>query len=71
MDLTFCKICGAQQGEGVIGCVPACPNSSAKAGHLPVGDRDVPTTTTITLNRKQRRQALARSKIRLRKEKHQ
>lgn len=69
MELTFCKICGAQQGEGLRGCVPACPNASSDAGFLPVGERDVPTTTTVILNRKQRRQAMARAKIRIRKEK--
>lgn len=66
MEMTFCKICGAQRGEGLIGCVPACPNY--KANYMPVGDRDIPTTVTHTLNRKQRRQAAARAKIRVRKE---
>lgn len=69
MELTFCKICGQQQGEGLIGCVPACPNADRNAGRLPVGDHEAPATVTHNLNRKQRRQAAARAKIRMRKEK--
>lgn len=72
MELTFCKTCGQQLGEGLIGHLPACPHADRKAGYLPTGDEGRGfadnATVTHTLNRKQRRQAAARAKIRMRKE---
>lgn len=61
MQLIFCPHCKLQIESGVTHLCEAKPGGYKGEG---------PFEVTITLNRKQRRQALARSKIRLRKEKH-
>lgn len=58
MELTFCPHCRAQiEDPGAHEC-PAKP-----------ADYEGPDTVVVTLNRRQRRQAMARAKNRIRKEK--
>lgn len=60
MDITFCPHCRKQVESHLIKA-HACPAKPE--------DYEGPDSVTVTLNRKQRRQAMARAKNRIRKEK--
>jgi hypothetical protein len=60
MDITFCPHC-RQQVEPHLLDAHDCPRKP--------DDYEGPPGVTVTLNRKQRRQAMARAKNRIRKEK--